>query len=412
MKKKSDQIRVSYAAAVYGGRETQALMRVYQDPGRIAAGPAVAAFEKKIARIFAKKFGVMVNSGSSANLLALELLDLPRGSEVITPALTFGTTVSPILKHGLVPVFVDVEPATYVVDANRVERLITKKTKALMIPLLVGNAPDMAALREISRRHHLFFIEDSCDTLGCRFAGKPSGYYSDISTTSFYASHIITAAGGGGMLCVNNAAWHRRARVLASWGRSSTLFGAYERSEEIRKRFAGTLGGAPYDAKFLFTEQGYNFQPLEAQGAFGLAQLERLGEFQRLRRSNFERLKKFFAAYEEFFILPAEHARAEIHWLAFPLTLRPGAPFSRFQITKYLEERNIQTRPIFTGNVLRQPAFRRLSPRGGRRGFPVTDFVMRNSFLIGCHHGLEQKHLAYLKETFRNFLGRYRPFAK
>lgn len=407
MKKQAHQIRVSYAAAVYGDREKRALLRVFENPSRIAAGSAVREFEKKIARIFAKKFGVMVNSGSSANLLALELLDLPRGSEVITPALTFGTTVSPILKRGLVPLFVDVEPATYVVDVNRVERLITKKTKALMIPLLIGNAPDMARLRQIAAAHNLVFIEDSCDTLGSQFGGKSTGQYSDISTTSFYASHIITAAGGGGMLCINNPAWHRRARVLASWGRASTLFGAYERSEEIRKRFAGRLGGEPYDAKFLFTEQGYNFQPLEAQGAFGLAQLERLGEFQRKRRSNFENLKKFFAAYGEFFILPREHPDARVHWLAFPLTLRPGAPFSRFRITKYLEERTIQTRPIFTGNILRQPAFENIRSRSLVQGFPVTDFVMRNSFLIGCHHGLGERHLNYLKETFHKFLERY-----
>lgn len=404
--KKTNSIRVSYASAVYGAAEKAAVNRILTHPSKIVIGPSVKAFEQKIAKIFGKKFGVMVNSGSSANLLAAELSGLPRGSEVVTPLLTFGTTLAPILQKGLVPVFADVDPATYVINADHVEALVNKKTKALMIPLLIGNIPDMAKLREIAHAHNLLFIEDSCDTLGGKFDGKPTGYFSDISTTSFYASHIITAAGGGGMICLNDRDWAARGRVMSNWGRASSLFGSYEKSEELKKRFAGTLAGDSYDAKFIFSEMGYNFQPLELQGAFGLAQLRRLPRFQKMRRSFFEELKKFFSSYEHFFMLPKEHARAHAHWLAFPLTVREDAPFSRNQITRYLEEQNIQTRPIFGGNILYHPAFRAVRHRAMKQGYPVTDSVMRRSFLIGCHHGLTRGHLDHVKDVFVRFLAR------
>lgn len=397
-------IKVFYAAAVYGTREVAAVTRVLRDPAHIVAGPHVKEFEAGIAALFGKKYGVMVNSGSSANLIAIEALNLPKGSEVITPALTFSTTVAPLLQKGLIPVFVDVLPGSYVIDTVKIERMITKKTRALMIPSLIGNVPDLIHLKQIARKHKLAFIEDSCDTLGAKFAGKPTGFYSDVSTTSFYASHIITAAGGGGMVCFHDSMLARRAQVMANWGRASTLFGSYEKSEEIKKRFAGRLGGMTYDAKFIFNEIGYNFQPTELQGAFGLEQLKRLGTFAAARRRNFMRLARFFAAYEEFFILPRQDSRTQTPWLAFPLTIRAGAGFSRKDITLYLEKHNIQTRPIFTGNILRQPAFTRIGRRGKPADFPVTDFIMKNAFLIGCHHGMTGAQLGYMEDTVKRFL--------
>ena len=401
-------MRVPYAKAVYGKEEIRAVTGVFEHPEKIVAGPNVKKFEEKIAKLFGKKYGAMVNSGSSANLIALELLNLPRGAEVITPALTFSTTLAPILQKGLVPVFVDVDPHTYVVSARKVASLITKKTRAIMIPSLIGNLPDLAELQKIARKYKLWFIEDSCDTLGARYREKPTGYYSHVTTTSFYASHIITAAGGGGMVMVSDPALARRAKLLAYWGRESTLFGSHEKSEEISKRFSNKLNGDWYDAKFLFTEIGYNFQPTETQAAFGLVQLDRLKKFSLMRQKNFKILFRFFEKYEKFFMLPRTLSGTETNWLAFPLTIREHAPFSRYEITKYLEEANIQTRPIFTGNILRQPGFRNMrEKRVARDGYPASDHIMKNSFIIGCHQGLTAPERAYLLRTAKEFLKRY-----
>lgn len=407
MARKNNNIRVSYAQAVYGKPETDAVLRVLAHPNRIVPGYAVKEFERRIARIFGKKYGVMVNSGSSANLLALDVLDFPKGSEIITPALTFATTVAPIIQNGLVPVFIDVIPGRYIVDVRKIEPLITKRTRALMIPSLLGNLPDFAALRRIAKKHNLIFIEDSCDTLGARFGGKPTGAYSDISTTSFYASHIITAAAAGGMVCFHNEALANRALVKSSWGRDSTLFGVHEKSEDIKKRFAGVLAGDQYDAKFIFSEMGYNFQSTELNAAFGLEQLKRFGKFRQLRKKWFRELAEFFRAYERFFVLPEEDLRADTAWLAFPLTIKEGTPFSRIDITTYLEKHNIQTRPIFTGNVLQQPGFHGIQKRVLKEGYPIADYIMRNGFVIGCHQGLTTRHMRYLKQVMRSFLSAF-----
>ena len=247
-KAKKSGLRVPYGLAVHDEKETRRVLAVLREH-RTIMGRETKEFEGRIASIFGKRYGVAVNSGSSANLLAIELLRLPRGAEVITPLLTFSTTVAPLVQKGLVPVFVDVEAGSYIVNVGQVEKLITKKTKALMIPLLLGNVPDMARLRTIARKRKLFFIEDSCDTLGAYFAGRPTGTYSDISTTSFYGSHIITAGGGGGMLMVKGRAWYDRARVLRGWGRNSSLF---SESEDLTKRFNVRIDKTPHYTKFIF----------------------------------------------------------------------------------------------------------------------------------------------------------------
>lgn len=402
--KKHKQIRVPYALTVFGKEEITAVNKVLSDPTKIVSGPLVKEFEKKVAEIFGKKYGVMVNSGSSANLIAFEMMNLPPGSEIITPILTFATTLAPIVQMGLVPVFVDVKMGSYEIDTEKIEKLITKKTKALMIPSLIGNLPDFIKLRKIADKYKLWFIEDSCDTLGAKFAGKPTGYYSDISTTSFYASHIITTAGMGGLVAFHDQNLARRALVMSNWGRESTLFGSYEKSEEISKRFVGVLDGDTYDAKFIFSECGYNFQVTELNGAFGLEQLKRLPEFSRRRHNNFKILKKFFSKYENIFFLPEQDPRSDTNWLSFPLTLKPGAPFTRLEITKFLEEENIQTRPIFMGNAMKQPGFKNIKARTVREGYPITEHIMKNGFLVGCHQGMEQKHLDHLMTTFTRFL--------
>lgn len=401
-------MRVPYGLAVYGDEEIRAVVAVLKNPIRITFGEQTKKFEVLIAKLFGKRYGIMVNSGSSANLLALELLNLPAGSEVITPLLTFSTTLAPIIQKGLVPVFADVEEGTYVINTKQVEQLIGPKTKAIMVPSLIGSVPDLKALQHIAKKHNLYLIEDSCDTLGATFAGRPTGSYTDISTTSFYASHIITGAGGGGMICFNNPAWLERATVMRSWGRQSSLFGTHEPSENLKRRFATMrIDGKPYDAKFVFCEVGYNMQPLEISAAFALEQSKKLKKFTATRQKNFQRLHKFFKKYEQFFVLPVQRREVFTNWLAFPLTIRTGAPFPRLELVTYLEKNDIQTRPIFTGNVLKQPGFAKINHRRLEHNYPVTDHITRNGLLIGCHHGLTSEHLIYIEDMFDNFLKPY-----
>lgn len=393
--------RVPYALAVHDKEEEEAVLDVIRNHKTIM-GERTKEFETKVAALFGKKYGIMVNSGSSANLLAFELLNLPKGSEVITPILTFSTTLSPIIQKQLMPVFVDVEPRSYLIDIGEMEDAIGEKTKALMIPSLLGNVPDMKRIKKVADKNSLTFVEDSCDTLGATFEGVSTGIYSDISTTSFYGSHIITAAGGGGMICVNDADWHIKCKILRSWGRSS----AVDESEDIKKRFAVNLGGIPYDSKFVFEEVGYNLLPLEISAAFGLAQLKKLRMFSDIRQDNFLRLTEFFSQYD-YFVLPTQLPSVKTPWLGFPLTIQFDAPFSRSDIVTYLEENGIQTRPVFTGNVLRQPAFRNIDYKNLDRDYPVANTIMKNSFLIGCHQGITQIHLEKIRQTFRKFLDRF-----
>ena len=367
-----------------------------------------AEFERCIAELFGKKYGVMVNSGSSANLLAVELMNLPKRSEVITPLLTFSTVVGPLVQKGLMPVFVDVVPGMYLLNIDQVEEALTKRTRALMVPSLLGNVPDLPRLRRIANKHKLILVEDSCDTLGATIDGKPTGIYSDISTTSFYGSHIINGAGGGGMIMMHDVALRGRSQVLRGWGRSSSLMGESKASENIKKRFDTAVDGVPYDAKFVFSEMGYNFLPLEVSAAFALVQLGRLPVFSKTRRENFTRLRSFFERYRQFFILPETTPLVKTNWLAFPLTLRDDAPFSRKDICMWLEKNDIQTRPIFTGNILRQPAFRAISHKKAIRSYSATEHIMRGGFVVGCHQGLGSKHIGYMEEVFEGFLKKYK----
>lgn len=402
---KKTGIRVPYGYSSHGKEELQAVVNVLK--GNTALGPQTQAFEKQIAKMFGKKHGVMVNSGSSANLLAFELLNLPRGSEVITPLLTFATTVAPIIQKGLVPVFVDVDFDTYLINIDQLKKAITKKTKAIMIPSLLGNIPHMQELSKIAKQHKLFFIEDSCDTLGGTFKGRPTGTYSDISTTSFYGSHIINGAGGGGMICVNNPAWAQRLIVLRGWGRRSSLFGEKADSEQLKNRFRTKLAGVPYDEKFTFSEIGYNFLPLELSAAFALAQLKKFPIFTKLRQKNFARLHAFFATHSRHFILPRQTEHTQNTWLAFPIIIKPGAPFDRFTLVKYLEKSNIQTRPVFTGDITLQPGFKESVWRKPFKNYPNTHYIMKNAFVLGCHQGLTQQQLSYMEKTIGDFLSQY-----
>ena len=398
MTENSDIQRVPYGLAVHDHEEEEAVLEVIKNHKTIM-GENVKKFEQEIAVLFGKQFGTMVNSGSSANLLAFEILDVPEDSEVITPILTFATTLSPIIKKGLTPVFVDVEPNTYIVNVDDIEQAITNKTCALMIPSLLGNIPDLVRLRKIADENKLIFIEDSADTLGATFDGIPTGKFSDISTTSFYGSHIITAAGEGGMICSNNKKWNERCKILRGWGRTS----AVNESEEIEDRFNTMLDEIPYDSKFIFEEMGYNFLPSEISAAFGLVQLKKLKVFAEIRKRNFNSLKLFFDSID-FFQTPKQLSNVETSWLAFPLTISSNSPFTRLEIVKHLESYGIQTRPVFSGNILRQPGFKNIKHKDLGKEFEVANNIMKNSFLIGCNHGLDERHMNRIKMAFTSFL--------
>lgn len=394
----TDFIRVPYGCTVHGEEEIAAVNQVLRTTTQM--GKNVAEMEAGVAAKFQKKYGVMVNSGSSANYLAVEVANLPQGAEVITPVLTFSTTVAPIVKSVLIPAFVDVEPGTYNIDANQVEAMITEKTKALLIPNLLGNLPDWKKLRAIADKYKLLVIEDSADTLGALIDGKPAGHYTDISTTSFYGSHVINCAGNGGMICFNNEVDMKEAKLLRSWGRSSSLF---VESEAIENRFNVFVDDIRYDAKFIFERLGYNIEPNEMGAAFGLVQLKKLDHNIDLREKWFKKHLEFFKSYEKWFILPKQLPNSRTGWLAFALTVKPDAPFSRTDLQIFLEKRNIQTRTIFTGNILRQPGYKTIPRRQNDKGYPVADQVMRGGILLACHHGLTEEMIKHIHESFTKF---------
>ncbi len=389
---------VPYGRTVHGEDEISAVVSVLRSSTQM--GKNVQEMEEKIAQLFNKKFGIMLNSGSSANYLAIELLNLPESAEVITPVLTFSTTVAPLVKNKLIPVFIDIETNTFNIDVDQIENMLSSKTKALMIPNLLGNLPNWIKIQEIANKYGLFVIEDSCDALGAVINGVSSGCYSDISTTSFYGSHIINCAGNGGMLCVNNAQFAGRAKLLRSWGRSSSLF---LDSETIENRFHTTIDGIEYDAKFIFETIGYNLEPSEMGAAFGLVQLDKLNNNIKRREDVFEAHMNFFSSYEEWFILPKQLNNSKTAWLAFPLIVRDNAPLKRKHLQIFLEQRNIQTRTVFTGNILRQPGFSQIEHRASITGYPHADQVMRGGILIACHHGVTENMMAHIYSTFEEF---------
>ena len=403
MSESNSPIRVPYGMTVHGEAEIAAVNKVLRSSTQM--GHHVRTFEQRVAALFDKQHGIMVNSGSSALLLGVEILNLPPGSEVITPALTFSTTVASLLKNQLVPVFVDVSPATYCIDVEQVESLIGPNTRAMCVPNLIGNIANWPALAEIAKRHDLKIIEDSADTLGGTIDGGASGRWADVCITSFYGSHVINCAGNGGMLCVNDPAMADRAKLLRSWGRSSSLF---VESEAIENRFNVDLEGIQYDAKFVFEAVGYNFEPSELGAAFGLVQLDQLDANISARERHFNAQYAYFKQFEDWFELPRQAEGSRTGWLAFPLTVRPDAPFSRREMQIFLERKNIQTRVIFTGNINRQPGFRDIPKRVRDEGYPVADAVMRGGVLLACHHGLTDEMMAHVHASFDEFAAQFR----
>ena len=395
-------MKIYYGKAIYDKKEINASLSVLKSKSlTLIDGPLVKELEKKISKLFGKKYGLMVNSGSSANLLALASLNLKKGDEVITPTLTFSTTVAPIYQLGLTPHFIDVESNSFVAKIDQIKKAINKKTKAIMVPNLLGNVPNWKHIFQIAKKKNIKLIEDSADTIGYRVHNKNLGKYSDITTNSMYASHIITGAGFGGMVCFNDKKTYERAKLLRGWGRSSAIF---NESEGIKKRFNIKVDGIPYDGKYIFSDMGYNFLPSEISAAFALEQLKKLPKSIKKRNSNFVNLKNFFSNFPNYFELPSQQKGLITAWLAYPIIIKNGVKLNRQKLQIFLEKKGIQTRTIFTGNILRQPIMKKRLYKKVKNAESNSNNIMRNGVLIGCHHGLNKKDLDYIKKNFSLFM--------
>ncbi len=396
-------IRVPYGSTVHGEEEIDAVINVLKTTTQMSKN--VREFESKVAAKYSKDYGIMVNSGSSALYLSVEALNLPKGSEVITPALTFGTTVASIVNNKLVPVFVDVKPDTYCIDETQIESKITKNTSAIVAPDLMGNICEWPYIRELADKNNLKILVDSADTIGATYDGISTGSFADVVITSFYGSHIINGAGNGGMIATSDKKLADKCSLLRSWGRSSSLF---VESEAIENRFNIDLEGIQYDAKFVFEELGYQLEPSEISAAFALIQFDKLDKNMELRNKHFKSHLDFLSKYDQFFSLPKQNSKAYTCWLAFPMIVNEDAPFNRTDMQIFLEKRNIQTRVVFTGNVLRQPMMKNVNYVGNPDDFPNADRVMKQGILLACHHGLTDEMIDHLYSSIDLFISEYK----
>jgi CDP-6-deoxy-D-xylo-4-hexulose-3-dehydrase len=399
--------RIDYAGSVHGEEEIAACLEVLRGGATaLRIGKNVRAFEEGVAELFGKRRGVMCNSGSSALYLAVELLDLPRGAEIVTSPLTFSTDIAPIVRAGLVPVFVDVEPDSYQIDVARIEEAIGPETRAILAPNLIGNGPDWDAIRAIADRHGLRVIEDSCDCLGALLRGTPTGARSHISVTSFALSHIITAAGTGGMVLLDDEILADRCLTLRRWGRRSEpqFFG----TRKGERQFFSDLDGIEYDNLFIFDEIGWNFEPSEISAAFGRVQLRRLPGFLERRKRDFARLYDHLATHPEMFALPRTTSELDTGWHLFPIQIRPGSNVRRGELQQWMEARGIDTRMVWSGNILRQPAFRKIAHRAPAGGLPNADRVMETGLVLPCNHAMSDEDVDDVCETLDAFLARGR----
>jgi CDP-6-deoxy-D-xylo-4-hexulose-3-dehydrase len=397
--------RVEYAGSVHDEEEIEAVLAVLRGgPTALRIGRNVKEMERLVAESFGKRRGVMVNSGSSALYLAVELLDLEPGDEIITSSVTFSTDIAPMVRAGVVPVFVDVEPDTYQIDVAQIESAIGPRTKAILAPNLIGNCPDWDAIRAIADRYGLKVVEDSCDCLGATLHGTPTGTRSDISLTSFALSHIITAAGTGGMLCVDDDDLLDKALLLRRWGRRSEpkLFG----SKKGDTRFFSEIDGIEYDDLFIFDEVGWNFEPAEISAAFGVVQMKKLPVNLARRQRNFALLSEFFGEHDDVFVLPRLTPGIETGWHMFPIMITPESGVRRSEFQQHMEAQGIDTRMVWTGNATRQPAFADKEFRVAPGGLPNADRVMETGLILPCNHAIDDEGIEYIVHHARRFLRR------
>jgi CDP-6-deoxy-D-xylo-4-hexulose-3-dehydrase len=372
-----------------------------------------AEFEKKLSDFLTCRFVLTTNSGSSANLLAISALkskelgkrSLNDGDEVITVAAGFPTTVNPIIQNNLVPVFVDVKLGTYAIDETKIENAITKKTKAIMLAHTLGNTFNLSYVKELCKKYDLWLIEDCCDALGSTYENKHVGSFGDIGTLSFFPAHHITM-GEGGAVFTDNPLLKKIIESIRDWGRD--CFCAPGKNNTCGKRFEWQLGQLPegYDHKYTYSNLGYNLKITDMQAAVGLGQLTKLSKFITARKENFSYLKNELKEFEKYLILPESTPRSEPSWFGFPITVKESAPFSKNDLVNFLASKLIDTRPLFAGNIIKQPYFENISYRVVD-SLQNTDLIMNNTFWIGVFPGLTQEMLQYVVKEFKNFINTF-----
>jgi CDP-6-deoxy-D-xylo-4-hexulose-3-dehydrase len=407
------ETRIPYAGRVFDEREMQAMVKAVLDFW-LTLGPYGDEFEGKLRSFLGVSDVILVNSGSSANLLAVSALcskelqnPLRPGDEVITPAATFPTTVAPLLQNGLIPVFVDCTLGTYNIDPTLLEGAVSDRTRAIFVPHTLGNPCQMDAIVEFAGRHELFLLEDACDALGSSYRGRRVGTFGHLGTLSFYPAHHITT-GEGGAVVTNDQGLARISRSIRDWGRD--CYCTYRTTEPFGacgKRFVFEIPGMPetYDHRYIYSNIGYNLKPTDIQAALGSAQMDKLPQFIEARQRNFRRLQEGLEEFGEFLILPSWDPEADVAWFAYPITVRETAPFDRKALIVWLEEGLIQTRLLFAGNILKQPGYREI-PHRLPLPLPNTDIVMRRTFFIGVYPGLRDAHIDYMLDRFRKFFSR------
>lgn len=389
---------------IFGVEEIELAVRASLDFW-LTSGPYSEEFESRFAKIVGMRHAFMVNSGSSANLVALSALTSPTlgerrllpGDEVITVAAGFPTTVTPILQNKLVPVYVDIDLQTYVANEQQLEAAISEKTKAIMMAHTLGNPFNLELVEKLAKKHNLWVVEDSCDGLGGTYQGKNLGSFGDFSTFSFYPAHHITTGEGGAVL-VKKAAHKVIVESFRDWGRDCWCAPGCDNT--CLKRYEWKLGDLPqgYDHKYTYSHLGYNLKSGDIQAAIGLAQLDRLDTFIAKRRNNWEFLRKNLNSLEEFIILPNATENSDPSWFGFAITVKEKSPICRNDLVRFLNEKKIGTRLLFGGNLLRQPAFIG-TPRRVVSELTNSDIVMNNTFWIGVWPGLTEDMLNYVIET-------------
>lgn len=404
----SGQTYVNYAGRVYDEKEIQALVDASLDFW-LTSGRYAQKFEKEFARYLGAKWSYLVNSGSSANLLAVSALTSPLlkdrrlkpGDEIITTACGFPTTLNPIIQNGCIPVFVDVELGTYNIDAKKIEKAVTKKTKAIFVAHTLGNPVDLDVIKRIAKKYGLWFLEDSCDALGGRYNGQNVGAFGDISTFSFYPAHMITT-GEGGAVATSNPILKRVLLSLRDWGRDCWCEPG--RDDTCKHRFTQKFGGLPwgYDHKYVYSHIGYNLKVTDMQAAIGCGQLEKLPCFIKARKVNFEYFQYSLKPYKKYLLLPGASAKSQPSWFGFPILVKDNSPFKRVDIIDYLENNKVATRMLFGGNLIKQPAYKDVKYRVCGQ-LTNTDQVMNNLFWIGVYPGIDKARREYVVKIFNKF---------
>lgn len=403
---------IPVSGKVFGQEEIDNAVKAARD-GWWTEGDFARQFEKEFSKFTGIRYVSLVNSGSSANLVALASLTsnifgnrkLKRGDEFIATPVAFPTTVNPGILYGLTPVFIDVEPDTLNIDVSKIEKAITNKTKLIMIAHTLGKPYDLDNIIRLVKKYNLWLIEDCCDALGSEYNGKLTGTFGHIATFSFYPAHQMTM-GEGGAVVTNNPLIHRSIRQFRDWGRDCWCDTG--RDNTCGKRFSWKIGKLPagYDHKYTFTQIGYNLKLTDFQAAIGVAQLKRLPQFIEKRRSNYNKLFKIFLKYKNFFSLLRTSKKENPCWFGFPLIVKKTAPFTRNQLTEYLENHKVGTRNVFSGNLLKHPAYAEIKYKTGGT-IKFADTVMERAFWIGVFPGIGPPQIDYIEKTVKKFISRF-----